>query len=128
MIKFEKTTILIIILLVISLIFLIIYWRGTREGMENEKKAEISLFYADWCPYCKTAKPEWEDVKDKLDGKIVNGYTLMFREYNDKNKEMMDKYKIESFPTIKLKKDGEIYNFEAIPNKSNITQFINTTI
>ena len=28
----------------------------TSDGLKN---AELMLFYVDWCPHCKTAKPEW---------------------------------------------------------------------
>lgn len=126
---FKKTTILIIILLFVSFVLLFFYWKyGIKENMDNKSKANIMLFYADWCPYCKSAKPEWEKVKDKYEGKTINGYKLMFDEYDDKNKEMMDKYDINSFPTIKIKKDNDVYNFSAKANEQNITEFINSVI
>ena len=34
------------------------------------KEAEILFFYADWCPHCKQAKPEWESFKEQYNGSI----------------------------------------------------------
>ena len=40
-----------------------------REFMKNNnsstKEAELILFYVDWCPHCKTAKPEWNNLKEE---------------------------------------------------------------
>ena len=32
----------------------------TEEGVGQGKHAELMLFYVDWCPHCKTAKPVWD--------------------------------------------------------------------
>ena len=119
--------IIIIALIIIIVIIVYITWKN-KEGFDNDKKADIMLFYADWCPHCTKAKPEWNKVKDKFNGKTVNGYTLMFSEYNDKDKDKMSKYSISSFPTIKLSKNGNIYNFDAKPSESTINQFISTVL
>ena len=46
------------------------------------KTAHLMLFYVDWCPHCKTAKPEWNALKEEYDGKAINGYIVVFEEYN----------------------------------------------
>lgn len=95
----------------------------------SSKKATLMLFYVDWCPHCKTAKPEWEDAKAAFDGQTINGYKVTFVEYNCTNEnakvnELMDKYSIEGYPTIKLLKDGEIISYEASVTKDIIDQFL----
>lgn len=102
---------------------------NTNQGENNE--AELMLFYVDWCPHCKTAKPEWEQVKSEYDGKVVNGSKILFTEINctDETPEvekMISQYKIEGYPTIKLVKNGQVIDFDAKPTKSTLTQFINT--
>ena len=102
------------------------------QGQSN-KTAEIMLFYADWCPHCKTAKPEWESVKSQYDGTNMNGYTIVFTEYNcskesPETDSLMDKYKVEGFPTIKLVKDNQVIEYDAKPTKATITQFLNTVV
>ena len=104
----------------------------TTEGMSG-KEAEIILFYVDWCPHCKTAKPEWEQVKAEYDGKTVNGYVITFTEVNCTNEtaeveKMMNTYKIEGYPTIKLLKDGTIIEYDAKPTRATLTQFLNTVL
>lgn len=111
------------------------YRSNTTEGTgeSNGKEAELMLFYVDWCPHCKTAKPEWEQVKTQYEGKTINGYRIIFTEINCTNEtpdveKMINQYKIEGYPTIKLLKDGQIIEFDAKPTKNNLDQFLNTVI
>ncbi len=103
--------------------------------MENasKKEAELMLFSVDWCPHCKTAKPEWEEIKAKYDGKMINGYNVIFTDVNcteetPEIEEMMNKYKIEGYPTIKLLKDGQIVEFDAKPTKESLDKFLNSVL
>jgi thiol-disulfide isomerase/thioredoxin len=103
------------------------------KDQNSNKTATLMLFYVDWCPHCKTAKPEWETLKSEYDGKSINGYTVTFEEYNCTNEtaetaELMDKYSIEGYPTIKLVKDNQIIEYDAKPTKSTMEQFLNTVI
>ena len=109
---------------------------GTKAGASSggaTKEAELMIFSVDWCPHCKTAKPEWDKVKAEYSGKQVNGYSILFTEINCTNEspqvtKLMDQFKIEGYPTIKLVKDGQVIEFDAKPTYSNMTQFINTAI
>lgn len=99
----------------------------------SNKTANLMLFYVDWCPHCKTAKPEWESLKSQYDGKMINGYTISFIEYNcttesDEISKLMDKYNIEGYPTIKLIKDNQVIEYDAKPTKSTMEQFLNTVL
>ena len=99
----------------------------------NGKSAELLLFYVDWCPHCKTAKPAWDEIKTQYENKTINGYKVIFTEINCTEEtaeveEMMNKYSIEGFPTIKLLKDGQIVEYDAKPTKSTLEQFLNTVL
>ena len=138
------TSIIVGIILVISAYF--IYkqftnsktsFRPNRENIPKDtnsnKTATLMLFYVDWCPHCKTAKPEWDALKEEYDNKIINGYNLSLIEYNCTNEseeisQLMDKYKIEGYPTIKLVKDNQIIEYDAKPTKSTMEQFLNTVL
>jgi thiol-disulfide isomerase/thioredoxin len=105
---------------------------GMTDGSSSGKEVEIMLFHTDWCPHCKTAKPEWDQVKTEFDGKQVNGRKVIFTDVNCTNESpdverMMNAYKIEGYPTIKLIKDNQIIDFDAKPTKDTLKQFINTT-
>ena len=105
---------------------------GTTTS-KTGKEAELMLFYVDWCPHCKTAKPVWNDVKSEYENKTINGYTVIFTEVNCTEEtaeleQMMNKYNIEGFPTIKLLKDGQVIEYDAKPTKETLTQFLNTVL
>jgi len=106
---------------------------NNNNNTSNGKDAEIIMFYTDWCPHCKTAKPEWEQVKAEYEGKQINGYTLVFTEVNCTNEspdveKMMNTYKVEGFPTIKLIKDNQVIDYDAKPSKATLIQFLNTVV
>jgi len=142
--KMKLTNVLMIFLAI--LLIIVIYYIYTKyfskgfgrtiENMENQsgdKTAELMLFHVDWCPHCKTAKPEWDQVKAEYENKSINGYKVMFNEINctdetsDKVK-MIETYKIEGYPTIKLVKDNQVIDFDAKPTKDTLTKFLNTVL
>jgi thiol-disulfide isomerase/thioredoxin len=103
------------------------------QDINSNKTATMMLFYVDWCPHCKTAKPEWESLKSDYEGKQINGYTIVFVEHNCTNEseevsQLMDKYNIEGYPTIKLIKDNQVIEYDAKPTRSTMEQFLNTVL
>lgn len=110
---------------------------SNREHNEEEdtpnKVANLMLFYVDWCPHCKTAKPEWDTLKEEYDGKNINGYIVVFEEYNCTNEsseieDLVNKYKIDGYPTIKLIKDNQVIEYDAKPTKNTMEQFLTTVL
>lgn len=113
---------------------------GYKENSEHvpvdgvsSNECEILLFTASWCPICKRAAPEWEQVKLEYKGKTVNGYSVLFTEIDcttesPNTTKLMDQYKIEGFPTIKLIKNGQVIEFDAKVSKANLEQFLNTAV
>jgi thiol-disulfide isomerase/thioredoxin len=103
---------------------------GSNDG---GKQAELMLFYVDWCPHCKTAKPVWDELKSEYQNRTINGYNVIFTEVNcttetDEIEKMINTYKIEGYPTIKLLKDGQVIEYDAKPNKDTLVQFLNTVL
>jgi thiol-disulfide isomerase/thioredoxin len=104
-----------------------------ESSTENTNQAELMLFYVDWCPHCKTAKPAWEEIKAQYENKTINGYKVIFTEINCTEEtaevdKMMNKYNVEGYPTIKLLKDGQVIEYDAKPSKETLTQFLNTVL
>jgi len=148
--RFLNTTTLMYLIIALLFIVLVVYiYSQYAKSSMNPKfipnnelgpnanntsnEAEMMLFYVDWCPHCKTAKPAWEEVKEEYENKTVNGYKMVFTEINCTNEtpeveNLMNKYKIEGFPTIKLLKDGQIIEYDAKPTKNTLIQFINTAV
>jgi thiol-disulfide isomerase/thioredoxin len=106
---------------------------SNSSNTNGSNEAELFLFYADWCPHCKTAKPIWNEIKDEYENKTINGYNVVFTEVNCTTEsaeveKLMNKYKVEGFPTIKLLKDGQVIEYDAKPSRENLTQFLNTVL
>jgi thiol-disulfide isomerase/thioredoxin len=102
-------------------------------GDSETKTATVMLFTVDWCPHCKTAKPVWNDVKTEYEGSVINGYKVSFVDYNctketAETQSLMDKYKVEGFPTIILIKDNQVIDYDAKPSKTTLVQFLNTVL
>lgn len=145
--KFTKTQIIIGVVVFLAVVGIGIYlytttkpvtaFHANREnvpkGDNAVKTATVKLFYVDWCPHCKTAKPVWNDIKTEYEGTVINGYKLSFLEYNctketPETQAMMDKYKIEGFPSIILIKDNQVIDYDAKPSKATMVQFLNTVL
>ena len=66
----------------------------------------------------------------------INDYNIKENiEFNSKNfnyfkidEELMNKYKIEGYPTIKLLKDSQVVEYDAKPTKSTMEQFLHTVL
>ena len=93
---------------------------------------EILFFHVDWCPHCKTAKPEWDSFKSAFEGKQLNGYNILCldvdctEENNSKITQMINKYDIDSFPTVKMNREGKIIDYEARITRNNLEEFVNS--
>lgn len=147
----NKTTTLVIIGAVVIFIIIAIYYYyyyvapkiNTKYSHNNEEtygdsdgggqNAELLFFFADWCPHCKAAKPIWQELKSEYENKTVNGYRVVFTEIDCSSEtaeveQMMNKYNVEGYPTIKLLKDGQVIEYDAKPSKATLTQFLTTVL
>jgi thiol-disulfide isomerase/thioredoxin len=105
---------------------------GEKDSKSTDEKTELIMFYADWCPHCKTAMPEWDNLVAATTGPI-NGRTVVFTkincaEENEVTAKLIADNKIESFPTIKLFKGNEVYDFDAKPTKDTLLTFLNSVL
>lgn len=112
----------------------------------------VYFFHVDWCPHCVKAIPEWNAFVEIYNNKEVNGYLVQCYDIDctDDNGEaviqfdpkdetptkisptpikiaqLVKKYNIDSYPTIKLTKDDVVVDFEAKVTKQNLIQFVNS--
>jgi thiol-disulfide isomerase/thioredoxin len=112
------------------------YNHNSEQGTNNSGNghtAELLFFFADWCPHCKTAKPIWNDLKVEYENKTINGYKIIFTDINCSEEsaeveKLMNQYKVEGYPTIKLLKDDQIIEYDAKPSKEIIVKFLNSAL
>lgn len=142
------TYVLIAALIVVGIIITVYFYRTTmknkldpqyvenkefvQEGDSND--VQIVFFTVDWCPHCKKSLPIWKEFTEKYHGKTIGGYTISCETYDCTNnndnivKRTMDKYNIEGFPTIKMIKNDEVYDYDAKPSMDHLEQWINVTL
>ena len=100
---------------------------------QNNGVATIFMFHVNWCPHCKKAMPEWEKFIEKYDSKEINGYKIKCVDI-DCTKESSDitsaiqKYNIESYPTIKMLRGEEVIEFDSKITDNTLGQFVETML
>jgi thiol-disulfide isomerase/thioredoxin len=97
----------------------------------SDNEVIVLFFHADWCPHCKTAKPEWVKFKGEYDGKGVNGYTVVCKDINCTEEtsdvtNAINEYQIDSYPTVKMLKDGQKIEFDSKITQYTLEQFVTT--
>jgi thiol-disulfide isomerase/thioredoxin len=91
----------------------------------------VYLFFADWCPHCKKAKPEWAKFVSKYDGQTIKGSKVKCIDVDCTNSDlpettqMISKFGIETYPTVKLIKDNNFYEFDSKITEKNLEEFVN---
>lgn len=106
---------------------------SSSKSQVGPKSATVYFFYTTWCPYSLAAIPEWEKIVDTYSQNSVNGYSINFIDV-DCTKEtveienMINKYNIEGYPTIKMIKDDQVIDFDAKAKSENIEKFLVTVL
>jgi thiol-disulfide isomerase/thioredoxin len=102
------------------------FYAQTLTGEGNEQ-TKVLLFYAPWCPHCKSLMDGDQGVWNTLKSKQTNP-SLVFEEVNcDENKELANKYSVKDLPTIKLIKGNEVKTYKGDRSLNSIEQFIGDT-
>jgi thiol-disulfide isomerase/thioredoxin len=91
---------------------------------EYDNKILIMWFYTEWCPHCKSTKPEWDKFKDDVNNKSFD-IPINFKEIDcDIYTDVADQYNIDGYPTIKLLYKTEVYDYDATPDRYRLMEFL----
>ena len=121
------------VLIIFIIITVIVYkkyinkinYNPNNEYIKSDKKGNLMLFYAAWCPYSKTTLTQWYAYKEQYP--TTGKYSISFNEIDcDERQELADKYSIDEYPTIILIVDEIKYIYDAQMNDETLTQFIDT--
>ena len=90
-------------------------FKDVANANKNVNRIDIYYFYADWCPHCKNARPEWDKFKQEYgNGKRVGSALVYCKEMDCSDSTQADTYKteygVESYPTIKVYMDKDFSN------------------
>jgi len=83
-------------------------------------KNTLYLFKAEWCGHCKGFKPTWEKLQNEMKDKVN------FKTYDsDKDADMIEKFKIQGFPTLVLKVGDKAIEYVGGRDILSLKDFIN---
>lgn len=92
--------------------------KGT-ENFEDSSEKSLVLFYAPWCPHCKSMMGDWNRLRKRsMDGLRVVKVNC------DEKPRLAEKYNVKGFPTIILFKNGKRVHFEGPRNYDNFVKFL----
>mgnify|MGYP000701738640 CR=1 FL=1 len=94
---------------------------------EVSNVAEFYYFYTEWCPHCNNARPIINKLIEYLKRKnnIINNVEIVVHLIDcEKQTEIADSFKVESYPTIKIAYQDNIIEYDAKPELDNLLEFI----
>lgn len=100
---------------------------------QRPEEVQVYFFFADWCPHCTKAKPEWSTFKSQFDGKEMNGHSIQCVEVDctettPDNSPIIQKFGVDSFPTVKMMKGDTKIDFDSKVTSDTLTQFVNSML
>lgn len=103
----------IIVLLFSAIVLMFIRYLNTNVSQGFESAPTFTLYYADWCPHCKSIKPVFKDWSSS--GSTTVGGTTVFLEMveADSNPEKLKDVPVKGYPTFLLKtSNGQYKEFD----------------
>ena len=107
---------------------LMFYNYGTVREMFQGGASEnvFTMYYADWCPHCKDAKPEFDTLVKKSPVTVGDKTCKIRMISSDENPEIMKAKGVKGFPTFKLETvDGKDVEYPGARNTDGYLAFIN---
>lgn len=114
----------IFVILIIIIIVFISFFFLTRNNIEHytNNDTEVIMYYADWCPYCKSVLPEFKRFME-----TSNLKASLCDCTNNKDERCK---KVRGFPTIQLQSNGKVIEMGSkyTRTKDGIEQFCSENI
>ena len=111
--------------------------QGFQNPVDTNTKHEFIMYYAEWCPHCKTAMPDFDKLAES--GITVAGQPIKMSKYDNASEDPIHKkafedaeakgLKIKGFPTfILITADGKTYEHKGERSFEAYTKFLNETL
>jgi len=97
-----------------------------EEGFDNQNTRTFTMYYADWCGHCQTAKPEFAKLgsTQTISGKVVN-----IKMVNPETQpEMATGVNIRGFPTIVLKNGDQVVEYSGQRTQDAFLSFLQENV
>jgi thiol-disulfide isomerase/thioredoxin len=96
-------------------------------GISNDR-GTFTLYYADWCPHCKTVKPVFKDFMG--DGVLnVNGSSVKVRMVEEKQIQKGVDPEVQGYPSLLYSDSaGKIVEFQGPRTADGFLEFLKTQV
>ena len=99
--------------------------RSFPERFANSS-ASFTMYYADWCPHCKTALPEFQKLGPTM---TIGGTSVVLQALEEQQIPPAMKDGIKGYPTIQLvKPDGSVMEYSGDRTADGFQQFLRQTL
>ena len=110
-------------IVIVLFYYVFVYKENIKELFK--KDTEFIMYYADWCPHCQTAKPYFKQLKDELNGNMINGEKVIITMVDaDAEKDKVEKAGVGGFPTFHLVKNGTVIKFDGERDYDGFKKFL----
>jgi len=120
--------------LLVILVVLVIYYvnQNTSERFSNDESepAVLYLFFVDWCPHCKSAKPQVAELEKELakNNNKVNNTNVVVKQVNcegtDEEKALAKENNVKAYPTVVLKNGDKTVEYEQGVSAKGLNAFL----
>ncbi len=96
------------------------------NGNARLSETQVYFFYADWCPHCKKAKPEWDQFMKQYNNKTVGTYQIIpiGVDCSEGENPLIQKYGVDGYPTVILLKGDQRVDYDAKITYDNLSKFV----
>lgn len=130
---------------VLFAVFVGLYWavRGFLPGSRlyeqelpgpndlDAKTTRFRMFYTNWCPHCKAAKPVWDSFHQLMENQqfTYGGKTVELLKVNcEVDKGQCSRYGVDAYPTFKLETNSKVYEYVGPANVETWRTFLKTAL
>jgi len=106
-------------------------YNDVANSTKRDEALQVLFFYADWCPHCKNAKPDWNSFRSQVDGTVVNGYTIQTVSVDCTNldsdpeaAQLVKQNNVTGFPSVFAMKDNSRIEYDAKVELNSLNQFL----
>lgn len=107
---------------------------GADVSNDNNRQdqATIMAFFADWCPHCKNAKPDWTTFSSGLSADKPYGGKYLLKadtvDCTDGNDPRIQQYSIDGYPSVIIIKNNDVVRYKGKVTEDNLTKFVTDTL
>lgn len=126
-------------------VFVGLYWalRGFMPGSRlyeqelpgpndlDAKTTKFRMFYTNWCPHCKNAKPKWASLGQAMKNNPMTygGKTVVLEAVNcELDKGKCARYGVDAYPTFKLETNSKLYEYIGPPEVNTWQTFFKSAL